>query len=91
MDNAKKIFAEIRKIMLIRQISSAQIARQYGISNQVVSNKLRRPNVNVKQLEELAGWIDCDIQINFIDRKTGDIIGSVTIDNKTDTTKKGRG
>ena len=81
MDNVKKIFSEIRKIMLDRQISSVQIARQYGISDQVVSNKLRRPNVNVKQLEELANWIDCDIQINFMDRNTGNIMGSVTLDN----------
>ena len=84
MDNTKKIFSEIRKIMFDRQVSSAQIARQYGISPQVVSNKLRRPNINVKQLEELADWIDCYIQINFFDCNTGKRMGSVTLDNEDD-------
>ena len=89
IDNVKKIFSEIRKIMLDRQISSAQIARQYGVSDQVVSNKLRRPNVNVKQLEELANWIDCYVQINFYDCDTGKRMGSVTLDNEDSKNNKG--
>ena len=81
-NNDLRVNKLIRKIMIDRDMSMTQIGAKIGMTQQGVSRQLNNRNVNIDQMCGLADSVDCDVQINFIDRNTGNIMGSVTLDDK---------
>ena len=61
------------RILLVKRgnLSDAELARRMGTSPQNLSNKLKRDNFTEKDLQEIAAALDCDLEIQFIDRETG--------------------
>ncbi len=65
------------KVRLVAQrkgIKLYVLAERTGQSRQNLSNKLGNDDFTERQMRELAGALDCDLQINFIDRETGETI-----------------
>lgn len=61
------------KLCCLKQndISLRQAAIKAGITPQNLSNKIARNSFYVRDLENLANALDSDMEIKFIDRKTG--------------------
>lgn len=67
--------AEKIKILLNRnRITTAVLADRLGISRQNLSNKLSRNNFTEKDIYAIANALELDIEINFINRETGEKI-----------------
>ncbi|NDO19427.1 helix-turn-helix transcriptional regulator [Lachnospiraceae bacterium MD329] len=67
--------AEKTKILLKRQgMTIAQLADKLNISRQNLSNKLTRNNFDEKDIKTIAEAINCDVDIVFTDKTTGEII-----------------
>ena len=64
------------RIMLIKRgnISGTDLAKKIGTTPQNISNKFKRNNFTMKDLQEIADALDCDLQIRFIDRTTGEAL-----------------
>lgn len=62
------------KIEVIRKrkkISKTNLAAMMDISRQNISNKFSRNNLQEDDIIKFANALDCDVEIIFIDRKTG--------------------
>lgn len=67
--------AEKIKIILKRnRLTTAILADRLGISRQNLSNKLSRNNFPEKDIYAIANALEYDIEINFINRETGEKI-----------------
>lgn len=64
------------RIMLIKRgnMSGTDLAKKIGTTPQNISNKFKRNNFTMKDLQEIADALDCDLQIRFIDRTTGEAL-----------------
>jgi len=62
---------KIRIALIKRNMSITQLAEKMGCSSQNISAKFRRDNFSENDLKEIAAILDCDLEINFIDNKTG--------------------
>ena len=64
------------RILLIKRgnISEAELARKLGISPQNLNNKMRRDNFTEKDLQEIAGALDCTFTVSFKLNDTGEEI-----------------
>lgn len=63
------IAKEIRSLTKRKNITMKELSRRLGKSNQNMANKLRRDNFSVKELEEIAEVVDCNLVISFIEKK----------------------
>lgn len=52
-------------------ISEAELARRTGQSPQNMNNKYKRNTFKISELERVAEALDADLQISFVDKKTG--------------------
>ena len=64
------------RIMLIKRgnMSGTDLAKKIGTTPQNISNKFKRNNFTMKDLQEIADALDCDLEIRFIDRTTGEAL-----------------
>jgi len=62
---------KIRIALIKRNMSITELAEKLGSSSQNLSGKLKRDNFSENDLKEIAAILDCDLEINFIDNKTG--------------------
>ncbi|MBE6598587.1 MAG: helix-turn-helix transcriptional regulator [Ruminococcaceae bacterium] len=62
---------KIKTILWERNLTIKKLAEKIGTSGANLSNKLSRDNFSEKEMREIANALDCDLEINFIDRKTG--------------------
>ncbi len=64
------------RILLIKRgnMSGTDLAKKIGTSPQNISNKFKRNNFTMKDLQEIADALDCDLQIRFVDRATGEVL-----------------
>lgn len=70
MDLAEKI-----KILCIKKKTNvAELSVKLGNSKQNLFNKLYRNNMKASDLEKIADALDCDLKIEFIDRKTKEVL-----------------
>jgi hypothetical protein len=53
-------------------ITEAELARRLGQSPANFNSKMKRDNFSEKDLGEIAEAMGCDLEINFIDRETGE-------------------
>lgn len=70
MDIAKNI-----KICLLQKnIQMKDLAARTNQTQQNLTNKMRSNNFRVSELEELAAALNARLQINFIDKDTGEAL-----------------
>ena len=65
---------KIRILANRRGKTMADIADLTGQSRQNLSNKLKRDNFSVAELQRLAAALGCSVNICFIDNETGESI-----------------
>ena len=60
------------RIMLVKRgnMSESELARKIGTSPQNLHNKFKRNNFSIRELEEIASALDCDLRIEFVDKET---------------------
>jgi len=64
------------RILLVKRgnISESELARRLNISPQNLHNKMKRNNFCEKELLQIADVLDCDFNMSFTLRDTGEII-----------------
>jgi len=55
-------------------ISEAELARRTGQTPQNMNNKYKRNTFKVSELEKVAAALGAELEIKFIDKKTGEPI-----------------
>lgn len=69
-----KLDETIKIICIKRKTNIAELSTKLGNSKQNLYNKLYRNDMKISDLEKLAEALDCKLQINFIDKTTGEIL-----------------
>lgn len=65
---------KIKIILLKRKSTVTALAEALDMSQSNLSNKLSRDNFNEKELLAIAEALDCDLDVHFILRDTGEKI-----------------
>lgn len=63
---------KVRILLVKRKITVTDLAKRLGMSQSNLSNKLSRDNFNEKELKEIAEALNCDLDMNFTLRDTGE-------------------
>lgn len=63
---------KVRILLVKRKITVTDLAKRLGMSQSNLSNKLSRDNFNEKELQEIAEALNCDLDIKFTLRDTGE-------------------
>lgn len=63
---------KVRILLVKRKITVTDLAKRLGMSQSNLSNKLSRDNFNEKELQEIAEALNCDLDITFTLRDTGE-------------------
>lgn len=63
---------KIRIVLVKRKKSVTSLAKDLGTSQTNLSNKLSRDNFSEKELQEIAEALDCDLDVSFTLRDTGE-------------------
>ncbi len=68
--------SELIKILLIKRgdMSCNALAAKIGTTPQNLHNKLKKNNWRISDLEDIANVLDLDINIQFKDKNSGDLI-----------------
>jgi len=64
---------EYIRILLVKRgnMTETELAKRIGTSPQNIHNKFKRNNFTMKDLQEIANALDCDLDVRFIDHTTG--------------------
>ena len=65
---------KIKVIMKRNNFTMTELANQLNCSRQNLSNKMSRNNFDEKELTAIADVLGCVLEINFINRATGEKI-----------------
>lgn len=63
---------KVRILLVKRKITVTDLAKRLRMSQSNLSNKLSRDNFNEKELQEIAEALNCDLDIGFTLRDTGE-------------------
>lgn len=63
---------KIKIVLLKRKKSVTDLAKALNTSSQNLSNKLRNDNFRESELQEIAEALDCDLDVSFTLRDTGE-------------------
>lgn len=63
---------KIKIVLVKRKKSVTDLAKALNTSSQNLSNKLRNDNFREEELREIADILNCDLDINFTLRDTGE-------------------
>lgn len=63
---------KVRILLVKRKITVTDLAKRLGMSQSNLSNKLSRDKFNEKELQEIAEALNCDLDIRFTLRDTGE-------------------
>lgn len=63
---------KVRILLVKRKITVTDLAKRLGMSQSNLSNKLSRDNFSEKELQEIAEALNCDLDISFTLRDTGE-------------------
>ena len=68
--------AEKIRILLVKRdnISAAELARRMGVSPQNLHNKMKRDNFTESDLTAIATALNCDLNITFTMRESGETL-----------------
>ena len=64
------------RILLVKRgnLSEAELARRLGTSPQNFNNKMKRDNFTEKDLAAIAAALDCELDIHFVIKSTGETV-----------------
>lgn len=62
---------QIKSILAFKGSNAAQLAEQLHCTQANISQKFKRDNFSVKEMQEIADILGCDLKISFTDRETG--------------------
>ena len=65
---------KIKVIMKRNNFTMTELANQLNCSRQNLSDKMSRNNFDEKELTAIADVLGCELEINFINRATGEKI-----------------
>lgn len=65
------VLLQIKLMQTVRNLNMTDTAERLCTSRQNLSNKMSRNKFTVNELEAIADVLDFDMEITFIDRKTG--------------------
>ena len=65
---------KIRTLAKRQKKTLGDIAEALGQSRQNFSNKMTRDNFSVKELEDIATVLDCELRVQFISKSSGEIL-----------------
>ena len=65
---------KIRTLAKRQKKSLGDIAAELNQSRQNFSNKMSRDNFTVKELEEIAAALGCELRVQFVSKDNGDIL-----------------
>lgn len=65
---------KIKVIMKRNNFIMTELANQLNCSRQNLSNKMSRNNFDERELTAIANALGCELEINFINRETGEMI-----------------
>lgn len=63
---------KIKIVLLKRKMSITKLAEILGTTQSNVSGKLKRDNFSEKELTEIAEALNCDLDVSFTLRDTGE-------------------
>lgn len=63
---------KVRILLVKRKMTVTDLAKKLGMSQSNLSNKLSRDNFNEKELQEIAKALNCDLDIDFTLKDTGE-------------------
>lgn len=63
---------KVRILLVKRKITVTDLAKRLGMSQSNLSNKLSRDNFSEKELQEIAEALNCNLDIRFTLRDTGE-------------------
>lgn len=63
---------KLRILLAKRKMSISELARRSGQSRQNLSNKLTRNNFSEQELQKLCEALNCEFEITFTMKDTGD-------------------
>lgn len=63
---------KIKIVLLKRKMTVTSLAEMIGTTRSNLSNKLSRDNFSEKELKEIAETLNCDLDMNFTLRDTGE-------------------
>lgn len=63
---------KIKIVLLKRKMTVTSLAEMIGTTRSNLSNKLSRDNFSEKELKEIAEALNCDLDIHFTLRDTGE-------------------
>ena len=64
MDIAKVI----NKLLVDKDLNTVDLSKKLGCGTANLYNKYKRNNFSVKELEEIANALNCNLKIEFIDK-----------------------
>lgn len=65
---------KIKHLLIERDMTIKELAEKLNTSGNNISNKLRRDNFSEKEIKKIAEALNCDYDISFIMRDTGEKI-----------------
>lgn len=65
---------KIRVILRRKGITITDLANATGQTRQNLTNKFSRDNLTENDMKAIANALGCDLQINFVDRRSGEIM-----------------
>lgn len=65
---------KIRILLIKKNITITELADKLGCTSQNISAKFKRDNFSEHDLKKIADVLNCDLEINFKDRDSGEII-----------------
>lgn len=69
-----EITKTIKYILLMKDIKHYELAERLGYTKQGFSKALNKGDFKISDLEKIASALDYDLEIHFIDKKTGKVI-----------------
>lgn len=68
--DTKTLMKNLKMVKINKEISNNQLASKLNRSPGAISGVFSQTNITLDKLRELCDALDCDIEINFIDRKS---------------------
>lgn len=65
---------KIRILAKRQKISLGELADALNQSRQNLSNKMRRDNFSIKDLEEIASALGCELRVEFVSKSNGEVL-----------------
>ena len=69
--DTKTLMKSLKLIMINKEISNKELADKLNLTSGAISGVFSQRNITLNKLRDLCDALDCDIDISFVDRKSG--------------------